>query len=205
MTAFTFTVEQLRAAPPEVQRWVAGEIAHTLAAAGLVRPEVSRTQSQQAAAPALAACTLPEAERIFELIDDDPVTTRLFFELAHSAVLHTNQPGLQALRLTDLLRQSGPRAPEAVLAGLAAIDGAFREVHGDGGNSLFAFDEAGHVFIHDVTRTSIGRLWDALLQARMPAAAGPAVASAPHVEGFEAPYVGPSEPVAGHMPSRQPA
>ena len=200
MTAFTFTVEQLRVAPPEVQRWVAGEIARSLAEAGLVRPEAPHVQPPQAEAPALAACTLPEAERIFELIDDDPVTTRLFFELAHGAVLHTNQPGLQAMRLADLLHQSGSGAPQAVLGGLAAIDGAFREVHGDGGSSLFGFDEAGHVFIHDVTRASIRRLWDALLQARMPGAVGPAVAEAPQLEGFEAPYVGPSERVAGHMP-----
>ena len=39
MTAFTFSVEQLRSAPPEVRRWFAGEITRSLGSIEAPHPE----------------------------------------------------------------------------------------------------------------------------------------------------------------------
>lgn len=63
MTGFTFSLEQLRSAPPEVRRWAEREIAASLAQiAGSPRSAAS------VHAPALAACMPDEAARLFEPI-----------------------------------------------------------------------------------------------------------------------------------------
>jgi hypothetical protein len=56
MTSFTFSLEQLKAAPPEVRRWVEHEIG--LALGALSRFDHDPSQGHSAA---LAACTPEEA------------------------------------------------------------------------------------------------------------------------------------------------
>ncbi len=56
MTSFTFSVEQLRSAPPEVRHWIETEIAAALS--GLNRLELGPSEPHSAE---LAACTPEEA------------------------------------------------------------------------------------------------------------------------------------------------
>ncbi len=205
MTAFTFSVEQLRAAPPEVRRWVANEIARALGGVGGLPaggPDAEPTPQEQPMT--LAACTAPEALQVFELIANDVIVARLFFELAREHAFATNLPGLHALRMADLLHHVGLPDQNSLVGGLAAIDRAFRQVRGmsggerggDRAGSLFGFDDAGHVFVHEATQASIHRVWEELVHAR--AATEPAGEAGPRLEGFTPPHVGPSEDVAGH-------
>ena len=189
MTQFTFSVEQLRTAPPEVRRWIAGEIGRALGAVAMPQPEAPRESMR------LIGCALPEAGQLLELIGGDPVVTRLFFELARESGLASGLPGVHALPLADLLHHLG-LAEEPVIEGLTAIDRAFRQVHGAPAAGLFGFDDAGHVYIHEATQASIRRLWQELAQARAATEREPVFR--PAAGGFVPPRVGPSESVAGH-------
>jgi hypothetical protein len=202
VTAFTFSIEQLRAAPPEVQRWVAGEVARALGAVSSqgvwpgAAPSGPRPQPM-----ALAACTPEEAAQVFETVAGNAVVVRLFFELAREHSLGTALPGLHAMRLADLMHHAGMDGQDGLVAALGAIDRAFREIRGAGAGSLFGFDQTGHLFVHDATQTSIRRIWEELVEAHA-ATERERAAAAPQFEGFQPPHVGPSEDVATHLPPR---
>jgi len=74
MTSFTFSVEQLKAAPPEVRRWVEHEIGAALGTLSRFDHDPSQVHSS-----ALAACTPQEALQIFELIKDNFLLSQVFF------------------------------------------------------------------------------------------------------------------------------
>jgi hypothetical protein len=198
MPAFTFSVEQLRSAPPEVRHWVANEIAHALGGIGVPRPAMSQTEPRQAEPMTLAACSAPQALQVFELIANDVIAARVFFELARESALNTNLPGVHALRVADVLHHVGLPGPDSLMGGLAAIDRAFRQIHGELAGSLFGFDDAGHVYLHETTQASIRRVWEELVQARAMAERQPAVEPVPRPENFVPQHVGPSEDIAAH-------
>jgi hypothetical protein len=203
VTAFTFSTEQLRAAPPEVQRWVASEIARAL---GAVNPQgawpgAAPAAPRQPQAMTLAACSAAEAAQVFEMVATNTVVARLFFELARESSFGTSLPGLHAMRIADLMHHAGLAGQDGLYAALGAIDRAFREVRGAGAGSLFGFDEAGHLFVHEATQSSIRRVWEELLEAHA-AVEREQPAPAPQFEGFRPPRVGPSEDIAAHLPLR---
>jgi hypothetical protein len=193
VTAFTFSVEQLRSAPPEVRRWFVGEITRSLGSVQAPNPEPRHPEQMP-----LAACTAGEALQIFELIGNDAIAARLFFELAREGAISGSLPGLHALRMADLLHHAGLPGQESLMSGLTLIDRAFRQIHGDRAGSLFGFDEAGHVFIHETTQLSIRRVWQELVEARTIAERQAAPETMPLSDGFVAPRVGPSEDVTTH-------
>jgi hypothetical protein len=193
MTSFTFSVEQLRSAPPEVRRWFAGEIGRSLGGIEGPHPEPHHAEPMR-----LAACTAAEALQMFELIGNDAIATRLFFELSRESAFGTSLPGLQALRMSDLLHHAGLPGQESLIGGLTLIDRAFRQIHGDSAGSLFGFDKAGHIFIHETTQLSIRRVWQELVEARAAAERQTARETMPPSDGFVPPRVGPSEDVTTH-------
>jgi hypothetical protein len=193
MSGFTFSIEQLRAAPAEVRHWFAAEIARALRAVEMPRPEPRQLEQMMP-----AACTEEEALQIFELIGNDAVATRLFFELAREAASGSGLSGLHTLRIADLLHHAGLPEQESLFGGLSLIDRAYHEIRGDNVGSLFAFDQAGHIFIHEATQLSIRRVWHELVTARAAAERQAMAEVAPQSSGFVPPRVGPSEDVATH-------
>ncbi len=198
MPAFTFSVEQLRSAPIEVRRWAVNEIAHALGVVSGSRPEAPVNEPRQAEPMTLAACTAPQALQIFEAIANDVIAARVFFELARESAIDSGVPGVHALRVADLLHHVGLPGPDSLIGGLAAIDRAFRQLHGERAGSLFGFDNAGHVYLHETTQASIRRVWEELVQARAAAEREPAVEPVPRPENFIPQHVGPSEDIAAH-------
>jgi hypothetical protein len=113
MIGFSFTAEQLRSAPPEVRRWIANEMAQTIAALGM-----PAAAAGQIATPTLAACTHDEAFQMFEAIRGNFVLAQLFLELAREQGMDGAHPGLYPLRIVDILKHTritdGDRLVEAL-------------------------------------------------------------------------------------------
>ena len=187
MTSFTFSLEQLKTAPPEVRRWVEHEIGVALGALG--RSDHDQSQIHTAA---LAACTPEEALQMFELIKDNFLLSQIFFELARETPAGRSAPPLHALNIADLLRHTRLSDGDRLADCFTAINQVFQRVRNDPEAALFGFDQYGHVYIHETTHHSIRRLWEQLFVTDQHAASRPAPL------GMALPHVGPSEDIAGH-------
>jgi hypothetical protein len=190
MTSLTFSLEQLRAAPPEVRRWVEHEIGAALGALG----RLDRDQSQVHNA-ALAACTPEEALQMFESIKDNFLLSQVFFELAREMPAGRSAPPLYALNIADLLRHTRLPDGDRLADCFTAINQIFQTIRNDPEAALFGFDQYGHVYIHETTHHSIRGLWEHLFATDQHATSRPAPF------GMTLPHVGPSEDIAGHTPA----
>ena len=196
MMSFTFSIEQVRSAPPEVRRWIEREV--TAAVALLQGVEHDSSQLHETA---LAACALQEAAEVYELIRSDFLLSQVFFELAREAPRNRGEAALHALGLADMLRHTRVADGDRLVECFTAINQAFQTVRNDPEASLFGFDQYGHVWIHQTTHDSIRELWEQLFHRQPPMVAGPAMATTgPGLAGLRLPRVGPSEEVAQHRP-----
>jgi hypothetical protein len=194
---FSFSLDQVKSAPPEVRRWMERETAAALAA--LHRPEPNPADPHAAA---LAACTPEDAAEVYELIKGNFLLSQVFFELAREALGRGAGASLHALGLADMLWQTQLADGDRLVDCFSAINQAFRTVRNDPEASLFGFDQYGQVWIHQTTHDSIRELWEQLFH-RQPPAAGEAAAATtePALRGFTPPHLGPSEDVAQHAPA----
>ncbi len=101
MTSFTFSLDQLRSAPPEVRRWVENEIAAALS--GLTHSEHGPSEPHSAE---LTACTPEEALKVFELIKGNFLLSQVFFELAREMPNSGSSAPLHTLNIGELLRHT---------------------------------------------------------------------------------------------------
>jgi hypothetical protein len=190
MTSFTFSLEQLKAAPPEVRRWVEHEIGAALGALSRFDHDSSQIHSA-----ALAACTPEEAVQVFAAIKDNFVLSQVFFELARETPAGRAAPPLHALNIAELLRHTRLSDGDRLADCFTAINQVFQAVRNDPEAALFGFDQSGHVYIHESTHHSVRRAWEQLFVPDQYAASRPAPL------GMSLPRLGPSEDIAGHAPS----
>jgi hypothetical protein len=193
MTSFTFSLEQLRAAPPEVRRWAEHEIGVALGALSRFDHDPSQVHS----AP-LAACTPEEALQLFEAIKDNFLLSQVFFELAREMPAGRAAPPLYALNIAELLRHTRLSDGDRLADCFTAINQVFQTIRNNPEAALFGFDQYGHVYVHESTHQSVRRVWEQLFVADQYAASRPAPL------GMTLPHVGPSEDIAGHAPSPRP-
>ena len=165
MIGYCLSLDQLRAAPPEVRRWIEREVAASLTA--LSGPPHELAQQHAAS---LAACLPEEALQIFELIKGDFLLSQVFFELARDTPANPALAPLHAIDVGDLLRHTRIPDGDRLADYFEAINQAFRAIRNDPEASLFGFDPQGHVFIHETTRRSIRQVWERLVAARAAAA-----------------------------------
>ena len=190
MTSFTFSLEQLKAAPPEVRRWVEHEIGAALGALSRFDHDASQVHSS-----ALAACTPEEALQVFEAIKDNFLLSQVFFELARETPAGRAAPPLRALNIGELLRHTRLSHGDRLADCLTAINQVFQTVRNDPAAALFGFDQYGHVYIHESTHHSVRRVWEQLFVSdQQPASQTPPL-------GLTLPHLGPSEDIAGHAPT----
>jgi hypothetical protein len=189
MTSFTFSIEQVRSAPPEVRHWIEHEIAAALAA--LNRSEHDPSQVHAAA---LAACMPEEAAQLFEMIKNNFLLSQVFFELARDMPNSHRPAPFHPLSVADILRHTRIGDGDRLVDCFTAINQAFQTIRNDPEATLFGFDQQGHVFIHQTTHDSIRQLWEQLFVAHAPTASGLAPA------GFTPPHLGPSEDIVQHAP-----
>ena len=197
MISFSFTLDQVKSAPPEVRRWIEREAAAVLA--DLNRPEPVASHPHAAA---LAACTPEEAAEVYEQIKGNFLLSQVFFELARETPGNRGGPPLHALSVADMLRHTRLTDGDLLVDCLSAITQAFRTVRNDLEVSLFGFDQYGQVWIHQTTHDSIRELWEQLFHRQFPPANELTNArTAPTLEEFVPPHLGQSADVAQHRPA----
>ena len=105
MTSFTFSLEQVRSAPPEVRRWIEREVSAALSALNRLEHDPSQVRA------ALAACLPEEALQTFEMIKDNFLISQVFFELAREMPGSRSAPPLHALRACEGFVPAGRPVP----------------------------------------------------------------------------------------------
>ena len=154
MIGITLTTEQIRAAPPDVQRWIEREVM-----ASFGQP----SQPTKAADGAhLAVCSYKEAETVLAQVQGVLPVVNVFFELGRQGAIF-GQPNIEAFRLLDIAHHT--RLPDAtqVVACLDIINQAFSNACGDVTARFCALDREGHCFIALETQQNILRLWDKVI------------------------------------------
>ena len=167
MVGITLSPEQIRAAPPEVRRWLEHELAVSL---GLNPPALPITQSSS---PRLAACTPEEAAQVLSLIQGMLPVVHVFFELGREGAAPGE--GIEAFRLADIMRHTRLEVPDQVLACLEVLDQAVQRVRNDPSATFHAVDERGYCLVAAQTQRSIRAIWQQLMAQRKPVR--PAVSS----------------------------
>jgi hypothetical protein len=195
MTSFTFSVEQVRSAPPEVRRWIEREIAASLAALGK-----SEHDPSQVHAAALAACLPEEAAQVFELIKGNFLLSQVFFELARETPNNRSAASLYPISIADILRHTRLGDGDRLVDCFTAINQAFRSIRNDPEATLFGFDQFGHVFIQQTTHDSIRQLWEQLFATNAPVAGRSLAEDGPAPAEFAPAHLGPSEDIVQHAP-----
>ncbi len=192
MTSFTFTIDDLKSAPVEVRRWLLGRIESDLITLSSVAP------SPLVHAPALAACNADEAARIFESIRGDVAATQVFLELARETMGGDTVAQLHPINVDTLTRNTRLDG-RGLVSCLRTINRAFQELRGDPEATLFGFDQANHVYVHETTYRSIHSLWQELVRLHIPAEAAAAEPIDWPPAGFQPRQLGPSEDIAMHQ------
>jgi len=187
--SFAFTMDQIRSAPPEIRSWFEAEIIAALRDAASPRPEPAHSSE-------LAVCSPDEALAVFELIRNDFATAQVFLEFGREPPLPNSPRPLHAFGIGEFkrkLRLSDDRLADC----FEAINQRFMRLRNDTVAVLLGFDQANHVYIHEVTHGSIRALWERLAGMEPDAEPAPTRPAAPF--GFVPPQVGPSESVAAHQ------
>jgi hypothetical protein len=166
MTGFTFSAEQVKSAPPDVRRWIENEINRALGA-----PSAAPSGPTTASENALAICTADEVAELFKLISGKFFVMQVLFELGRETPNHAAQP-LRSYNLGEILRRAQLADGNQLFLCFDALNQALQAIRNDPNASLFAFDDAGHVYIHETTYRSIRRLWEQVALAHSFAANG---------------------------------
>jgi hypothetical protein len=156
MIGITLSPEQVRAAPPEVRRWLEHEINVTF---GLAAPEHA---AAEALATRLIGCNPDEVTGMLELVQSMLPVVSVFFELGREAA-STPVHGLRAFRLADLMRQARLSSPQQVIECLDVLTAALRRARGDSQALFYLLDERGHCLVAEPTMRSVLQVWQAIV------------------------------------------
>lgn len=153
MVGITLSPEQIRAAPPEVRRWIEQEFFATFG----LQTELDSSR--------LAAYSVEEAASVLSLIQGMLPVVNVFFELGREG-MSVETEGVAAFRLAEILRHTRLQTLEQVIACLDTISEAARRVRGDGEAPFYGLDSRGHCFIAAQTQRSILQVWQQIVAAR---------------------------------------
>jgi hypothetical protein len=149
MAGITLSADEIKAAPPEVRRWLEHE---------MVRAFEVQAAAKPATAPAMVGCNIEEAQAMLSMVQGMLPVVSVFFELgreAGSVAAH----GLRAFRIADILRHARLQSPEQVVECLNVLTQALRRARDDATAAFFALDDQGHCLVPEATMRSILRLW----------------------------------------------
>jgi hypothetical protein len=157
MAGITLSMEEIRAAPPEVRRWLEQEIARAIGA----------VPAAAAAQPAikLVGCNIEEAREMLALVQGILPVVNVFFELgreAASVAVH----GMRAFRVADILSHTRLHTPDQVIECLNVLAQALQRVRGDAKAVFHVVDDQGHCLVAETTMRSILKLWQEIVAQR---------------------------------------
>jgi hypothetical protein len=161
MAGITLSADEIKAAPPEVRRWLEHEMIRTFGAQPAATPSH---------APGLIGCSVEETRDVLALVKGMLPVVSVFFELGRepaSVPVH----GLRAFRIADLLRHARLQSPDQVVECLDMLTQALRRVRGDAQAEFVALDDQGHCLVAESTMRSIHLLWQELVAQRTEASA----------------------------------
>ena len=158
MIGLTLSRERIRAAPPEVRRWLEEQAAGLLGSTPALEPA-------QPPPAQLVGCSLEEARQILDAIQGLLPAVAVFFELAREPEAEP-APGVRSFQLSDLQRRTRLAAPEQVLASLGVINEALRRMRADAGAVLAAPDGLDACLVAEATSRNVLRLWREIVAAR---------------------------------------
>jgi hypothetical protein len=156
MAGITLSMDDIKAAPPEVRRWLEHEIARALGLQAVPAP---------AQAQSLVGCNIEEAREMLALVQGMLPVTSVFFELgreAASVAVH----GMRAFRIGDILRHARLQSPDQLIQCLNVLTQALRRSRGEAAAEFFALDDQGHCLVAEATMRSILRLWQEIVAQR---------------------------------------
>jgi hypothetical protein len=156
MAGVTLSADEIKAAPPEVRRWLEQEMLRSIGV------QVARPQP---AAQALVGCNVEEARNVLTLVQGMLPVVNVFFELgreAASVAVH----GMRAFSVGDIQRHVRLQAPNQVVECLDVLTAALRRARGDVAAAFYALDDQGHCLVAETTMRSILRLWQEIVAER---------------------------------------
>lgn len=155
MIGITLSPEQIRAAPPEVQRWLRREIA--VAFEFPLEAEAAKPASEH-----LVICSPEEVAAIYGAIRGVLPVVNVFFELGREGD-SVGARGVEAYRLDDIARHARLQSLAQLDECLRLIDEAVRAIRKDPGATLYVIDPRGYCLIASATRANILALWRQLV------------------------------------------
>ncbi|WOJ90689.1 hypothetical protein RZS28_05195 [Methylocapsa polymorpha] len=160
MTGFTFSAEQVKSAPPEVRRWIESEISKALGVSAAAPANPSKMEES-----ALAICAADEIAELFKLISGNFFVMQVLFELGRETPVSHAEAPLHSFSLGEMLRHAQLADGNQLFECFDVINRALQKIRNDPNASVFAFDEASHVYIHETTYRSIRQVWGQLVLA----------------------------------------
>jgi hypothetical protein len=156
MAGITLTGDDIKAAPPEIRRWLEQELLRTLGVQPAQAP---------ASAPALVGCNIEEVRDMLTMVQGMLPVVSVFFELGREAAgvaVH----GMRAFRIADIQRHTRMQSPDQVLRSMDVLTQALQRVRGDAGARFYAVDDQGHCLVAETTMRSILHLWQEIVAER---------------------------------------
>lgn len=158
MTGITLSIEQIRAAPPEVRRWIEHQV---IAALGMA---AASSAPQPSSVNHLVACSPEEIAAVLARIQDHLPAVNVLFEFSRPGIT-MGQPPLMQFRLMDILHHARLSNIDQVIACLDVINRVLAEVRRDPSVRFCGFDHEGHCLIAPQTQASVAAVWQEMTSA----------------------------------------
>ena len=159
MTGITLSIEQIRAAPPEVRRWIEHEVIAALGIAAAAPAAQSMPTSH------LVACSTDDIAAVLKRVQGFLPAVNVLFEFGRPG-LSIGQPPVMPFRLLDILHHTRLSNIGQVIECLEGINRALVEVRGDPSVRFCGFDHEGHCLIKPETQASIAAVWQDMTASR---------------------------------------
>ena len=163
MIGITLSIEQIRAAPAEVRRWIEHEVFAALGVAAAAPAAPSASVSH------LVACTRDEVSGVLARIQGHLLAVNVLFEFSRPGI-SLGQPPLMQFRLMDILHHTRLQNIGQVIECLDAINRALAEVRNDPAARFCGYDHEGHCLIVPSTQASVAAVWQEMTSMALDAA-----------------------------------